>query len=106
MSAPALAEQFRVPHQSRSLPEYNDELHVDDGCEVAPKCLSCPLPECRYDIAPDVVRAELNRAQAQRAAERAATARAMSAEGRSPQEIAAALGISLRSTYRYLAEVY
>ena len=21
----------------------------EDGCEVALKCLNCPLPECRYD---------------------------------------------------------
>ncbi len=21
----------------------------DDGCEVAPKCLNCPLPQCKYD---------------------------------------------------------
>lgn len=21
----------------------------DDGCEVAPHCLNCPLPRCRYD---------------------------------------------------------
>ena len=23
--------------------------YVDDGCEVSPKCLECPLPLCRYD---------------------------------------------------------
>ena len=21
----------------------------DDGCEVAPSCLDCPLPQCKYD---------------------------------------------------------
>ena len=21
----------------------------DDGCEVAPRCLACPLPRCRFD---------------------------------------------------------
>lgn len=21
----------------------------DDGCDLAPHCLSCPLPQCRYD---------------------------------------------------------
>lgn len=27
------------------------ELYVyrDDGCEVAPRCLQCPLPQCKYD---------------------------------------------------------
>ena len=24
-------------------------LPKDTGCEVAPKCLECPLPQCRYD---------------------------------------------------------
>ena len=24
-------------------------LYVDDGCSVAPACLACPLPACRYD---------------------------------------------------------
>jgi hypothetical protein len=23
--------------------------YVDDGCEVSPSCLSCPLPLCKYD---------------------------------------------------------
>ena len=28
-------------------PEY---YHYEDtGCEVAPSCLSCPLPQCKYD---------------------------------------------------------
>lgn len=26
-----------------------DGLHRDDGCEVAPSCLRCPLPQCKYD---------------------------------------------------------
>ena len=30
-----------------SLPE--NRRYVDDGCEVAPSCLNCPLPICRYD---------------------------------------------------------
>ena len=29
------------------LPEYLDWR--DDGCEVAPHCLQCPLPRCKYD---------------------------------------------------------
>lgn len=31
-----------------ALPE-NSHYH-DDGCDVAPHCLSCPLPACRYDV--------------------------------------------------------
>jgi AraC-like DNA-binding protein len=30
-----------------ALPEH---MHYrDDGCEVSPSCLRCPLPRCRYD---------------------------------------------------------
>ena len=30
-----------------SVPEY---YHYEDtGCEVSPSCLSCPLPQCKYD---------------------------------------------------------
>lgn len=30
-----------------TVPEY---YHYEDtGCEVAPSCLSCPLPRCKYD---------------------------------------------------------
>jgi hypothetical protein len=29
----------------------NIEWH-DTGCEIAPSCLACPLPECKYDAAP------------------------------------------------------
>ena len=25
-------------------------LTVDTGCDVAPACLACPLPKCRYDM--------------------------------------------------------
>ena len=30
-----------------ALPEFF--TYRDDGCEVAPACLRCPLPQCRYD---------------------------------------------------------
>ncbi len=30
-----------------AVPEY---YHYEDtGCEVSPSCLSCPLPQCKYD---------------------------------------------------------
>lgn len=29
------------------LPEYFP--YRDDGCEVSPSCLRCPLPQCKYD---------------------------------------------------------
>lgn len=30
-----------------ALPEHT--LYRDDGCEVSPSCLRCPLPRCKYD---------------------------------------------------------
>lgn len=29
------------------LPEHT--VYVDTGCEVAPWCLECPLPRCKYE---------------------------------------------------------
>ena len=36
------------PNRDRR-PEYVQ--YRDDGCDLAPKCLSCPLPKCQYDDA-------------------------------------------------------
>ena len=33
----------------------------DTGCELAPSCLSCWLPRCRYDLAPGELRSLTNR---------------------------------------------
>ena len=30
-----------------ALPEF--QVYRDDGCEVSPSCLRCPLPVCKYD---------------------------------------------------------
>lgn len=40
-----------------ALPE--DVRYRDDGCDIHPHCLTCPLPRCRYDE-PGGVRALLN----------------------------------------------
>lgn len=30
-----------------------EQMHYrDDGCSIAPRCLDCPLPACRYDLPP------------------------------------------------------
>ena len=29
--------------------KYESGIPPDTGCKVAPKCLECPLPQCRYD---------------------------------------------------------
>lgn len=35
--------------RSDGLPE--EHPYRDDGCSIAPRCLECPLPRCRYDVA-------------------------------------------------------
>ncbi len=43
-----LAEQLiRNRARSDALPEHAQ--YRDDGCDIHPHCLSCPLPRCRYD---------------------------------------------------------
>lgn len=29
-----------------------EHVYADTGCELAPSCLRCPLPACRYDLPP------------------------------------------------------
>ncbi len=43
--------------QERQLPE--NATYRDDGCDLHPRCLTCPLPACRYDT-PGGKRALLN----------------------------------------------
>jgi len=28
----------------------SDRYYPDTGCEIAPSCLRCPLPQCKYDL--------------------------------------------------------
>lgn len=76
-----------------ALPEHTE--YRDTGCEVAPSCLSCPLPQCRYDVgAGGAGIATLRRR------ERAAEIRARLAAGQSGPQIAEELGVSLRTVWR------
>ena len=34
--------------QERQLPE--NTTYRDDGCDLHTRCLTCPLPVCRYDV--------------------------------------------------------
>lgn len=78
------------------------ELFVsrDDGCEVAPSCLRCPLPQCKFDD-PDRGRRNWMAARQQRHAE----ARRLLDKGMGIREVAATLGGSERMVYRARAEV-
>jgi hypothetical protein len=74
-----------------------DDAHYrDTGCYVAPSCLSCPLPRCRYDVIGGA-RAILNLA-------RDASIHEAHRGGESAHAIAARLGVSRRTVFRVLAE--
>lgn len=48
--AAVTATKDRVARAKRNgaLPE--DTVYLDDGCDIHPHCLTCPLPVCRYDV--------------------------------------------------------
>ena len=46
------------------LPE--NSVYRDDGCSLAPRCLDCPLPQCRYDLPPGELQAMLRRLEFRR----------------------------------------
>ena len=41
--------------RAESLPEtlIGKSYYRDTGCSIAPECLECPLPQCRYDQVPE-----------------------------------------------------
>ncbi len=77
-----------------ALPEY--ATYRDTGCDLHPRCLSCPLPRCRYDE-PGGVRGIRNEA-------RDAAIIALHRRGRlSVNTIAQRFGVSRRTVFRVLA---
>lgn len=72
---------------------YPEEADYEDtGCEVAPSCLRCPLPACKYVPLPSRVQ------------ERNGRVVALLKAGWSTREVAAELGYSLRSVARIKAK--
>jgi AraC-like DNA-binding protein len=85
---------IRVMVRADALPEHAE--YRDEGCELSPSCLACPLVRCRYDV-PGGARALLNR-------ERDREIRAMrEREGLSAEAIAERFGVSRRTVFRVLA---
>lgn len=73
-----------------ALPEEWD--YRDDGCDLAPSCLNCPFPVCRYDY-PGGIAAFLRQVRDEEI-------RALRAQGVPPQELAKQFKISLRTVFR------
>jgi hypothetical protein len=66
----------------------------DEGCDLAPSCLRCPFPRCRYDEEGGIAGFKRR--------ERDSELRRLRDEGLSPTELAARFNVSLRSVYRIL----
>ncbi len=69
----------------------------DTGCDIHPACLTCPLPQCRYDD-PGWVRRE------ERGSRNEEVLRMRWKLGLSAEEVAANLGVSTRTVHRILKE--
>ncbi len=76
-----------------ALPE--DSPYFDDGCDVAPSCLACPLVRCRYDY-PQGLETVRDQARVDRTAQ-------LRDLGYMDGEIANLMQSSVRAVYRRLA---
>ncbi len=91
---PVITRQGERSVRSDALPEHIE--YRDDGCDLFPSCLSCPLPRCRYDV-PGGVRALLNQ-------ERDHQIRVLRDDaGLSVDEIAERFQVSRRTVFRALS---
>ncbi|MBI4220343.1 MAG: helix-turn-helix domain-containing protein [Chloroflexi bacterium] len=82
-----------APVRSDTLPE--NSTYRDDGCDVSPTCLDCPLPVCKYDD-PDFLR------RTARSARDRAILATRKVEGLSVPALAARFGVSTRTVHRVL----
>jgi hypothetical protein len=76
-----------------ALPE--EITYRDDGCDIHPNCLTCPLPRCRYDE-PGGLRAMLNAFRDERIV-------ALRRDGAPVDEIAQRYNLSRRTVFRILS---
>ena len=64
----------------------------DEGCDLAPSCLACPFPECRYDVE--------GRVDSPEKLARDAEIRRLYDAGDGARVIARRFGVSERTVYR------
>ena len=67
----------------------------DNGCEIAPSCLECPLPRCHEELGGGIGQARRQLAVLERAAD-------IAAAGMSPAAAAERYGVSERTVFRWL----
>ena len=70
----------------------------DDGCEIHPECLTCPLPRCRYDE-PGGLNGMLDRMRDREVVR-------LRTKGAAVEEIAEVFGVSRRTVFRILTAKY
>jgi len=87
---PASRQVIKV--RADALPEYT--RYRDDGCDIHPHCLTCPLPRCRYDE-PGGLRGLLNAYRDRQIVE-------LRQRGIPVDELAQRFGLSRRSIFRVL----
>ncbi|MGD9890984.1 MAG: hypothetical protein AB7R89_28335 [Dehalococcoidia bacterium] len=78
----------------RSGPRFSDEEYADTGCELAPRCLACPLPDCKYTMPPGRAKRLIRTMQLTRLLD----------TGLNIAAAAVALGISRRAAYRLIQQ--
>ncbi len=91
--APGLEEPVLLRRvRQDALPEHT--RYRDDGCDIHPHCLTCPLPRCRYD-APGGLRTLLNAYRDRRIIE-------LRQGGIEVEELARRFSVSRRTVFRVL----
>ncbi len=93
-NADTLEEEVDAGRPHFSAAEF--DVIPDTGCDIAPACLRCPLPSCKFD--------DPAAARRWRRGPRNRQIAARFEAGEPPEELARSFGISRRSVYRALAE--
>lgn len=91
-----MSEPLDLPARCDALPEHTD--YADTGCDLAPSCLNCPLPRCKYD-SPGGAAAMLRNSRD------AAIADAVRRRNLPIDDVAAMFGLSRRSVFRALRRI-
>lgn len=91
--------EYSAPVQSDASGDRRPEFvhYRDNGCEISPSCLRCPLPQCRYDD-PGWLRRQIKGKRDQQ------VLKAREEEGLGPSELAERFGLSRRTIHRILKE--
>ena len=71
------------------------DLYRDEGCAASPTCLSCPLPQCKYDD-PIWYRQQIRNKRDQEVRQ------VQSSEGLTVPQIASRFALSRRTVFRIL----